>query len=195
MGVVVAVFSLVGFECASAFGEEARNPLRTIPRAIIASLMVTGAFFVFITYVETHALANNNPTLDKLDAPLSTLSANLGVPWLGVLISIGAMISFFALAMSCLNAGGRVMFTMGRYGVFPISVSSSPRATSLHTWLFRCLPPYNSSSPPCSFFCLTPPWAAGKWRPSFLSTTRACFGAMGFAGRMCSFSFGHATFI
>src|ERR1700722_12405056 len=50
LGVVVAIFSLVGFECATAFGEEARNPLRMIPRAVIVSLLVTGAFFVFITY-------------------------------------------------------------------------------------------------------------------------------------------------
>jgi len=125
LGVVVAIFSLVGFECATAFGEEAKNPLKTIPRAVIASLLLAGAFFVFITYVETHALAGNKPTLDQLDAPLSTLSANLGVPWMGVLISAGAMISFFALALSCLNAGSRVLFTMGRYGIFPISVGSS----------------------------------------------------------------------
>src|SRR5579862_7640887 len=114
LGVVVAIFSLVGFECATAFGEEAKEPLKTIPRAVIASLVLTGAFFIFITYVETHALANNAVTLDKLDAPLTTLSDNLGVKWMGVLISVGAMISFFALALSCLNAGSRVLFTMGR---------------------------------------------------------------------------------
>src|ERR1700683_3569309 len=88
LGVVVAIFSLVGFECATAFGEEAKNPLKTIPRAVIASLLLTGALFVFIHYVATHALANNVPTLDKLDAPLSTLSENLGVTWMGVLIYI-----------------------------------------------------------------------------------------------------------
>jgi amino acid transporter len=125
LGVVVAIFSLVGFECATAFGEEAKKPLITIPRAVIASLLLTGAFFVFITYVETHALANNNPTLDQLDAPLTTLSENLGVKWMGIIISFGAMSSFFALAMSCLNAGSRIFFTMGRYGIFPISIGSS----------------------------------------------------------------------
>ena len=31
LGVVVAIFSLVGFECATAFGDEAKNPLKTIP--------------------------------------------------------------------------------------------------------------------------------------------------------------------
>jgi amino acid transporter len=125
LGVVVAIFSLVGFECATAFGEESKKPLVTIPRAVIASLLLTGAFFVFITYIETHALANNNPTLDQLDSPLSTLSQNMGVSWMGVVISFGAMTSFFALAMSCLNAGSRIFFTMGRYGIFPISIGSS----------------------------------------------------------------------
>lgn len=80
---------------------------------------------MFITYVETHALANNNPTLDQLDAPLTTLSENLGMKWMGVVISFGAMVSFFALAMSCMNAGARIIFTMGRYGIFPISVGRS----------------------------------------------------------------------
>ncbi len=125
LGVVVAIFSLVGFECATAFGEEAKKPLITIPRAVIASLLLTGAFFVFITYVETHALANNNPTLDQLTAPLTTLSQNLGMGWMGIVIEIGAMTSFFALAMSCLNAGSRILFTMARYGIFPISWGSS----------------------------------------------------------------------
>ncbi len=125
LGVVVAVFSGVGFEAATAFGEEARKPLVTIPRAVLASLLVTGTFFVFVTYTETHALANNNPTLDALSAPLSTLSDNLGVGWMGVIISFGAMVSFFALALSCLNSGARILFSMGRYGIFPISIGSS----------------------------------------------------------------------
>jgi amino acid transporter len=125
LGVVVAIFSLVGFECATAFGEESKKPLITIPRAVIASLLITGAFFVFITYVETHALANNNPTLDQLTAPLTTLSQNLNMGWMGIIIEIGAMTSFFALAMSCLNAGSRILFTMARYGIFPISMGSS----------------------------------------------------------------------
>jgi amino acid transporter len=128
LGVVVAVFSEVGFECATAFGEEAKKPLITIPRAVIVSLVLTAAFFVFTTYVETKALANNNPTLDQLTAPLTTLAQNLNVGWMGVVISFGAMFSFFALAMSCLNSGSRILFSMGRYGILPMSVGSSHKA-------------------------------------------------------------------
>jgi len=182
LGVVVAIFSLVGFECATAFGEEAKSPLKTIPRAVIASLLLTGAFFVFITYVETHALAGNVPTLDQLDAPLNTLSANLGVKWMGVLISIGAMISFFALALSCLNAGARVLFTMGRYGIFPLSIGSSHK---------RNLTPHVAITSfaaiqfliPTSFILLSYA-AVGGWQmaPFDAFNDAGLFGAMGFCG-------------
>jgi amino acid transporter len=182
LGVVVAIFSLVGFECATAFGEEAREPLKTIPRAVIASLLLTGAFFVFITYVETHALAGNSPTLDMLDAPLSTLSANLGVPWMGVLISIGAMISFFALALSCLNAGSRVLFTMGRYGIFPVSIGSSHKenltphiAISMFSAIQFLIP---------TAFILLSYATVGGWQMAPLDAFNdaGLFGAMGFCG-------------
>ncbi len=92
---------------------------------MIASLLFTGSFFVFITYVETHALATNNPTLDQLPAPLTTLAQNMNLAWMGIVIECGAMISFFALALSCLNSGSRIVFSMARYGIFPISVGSS----------------------------------------------------------------------
>jgi len=182
LGVVVAIFSLVGFECATAFGEEAREPLKTIPRAVIASLLLTGAFFIFITYVETHALANNVPTLDKLDAPLSTLSDNLGVKWMGVLISIGAMISFFALALSCLNAGARVLFTMGRYGIFPISIGSSHKTNLTPHVAITSFAAIQFLIP--TAFMLLSYAAVGGWQMAPLDAFNdaGLFGAMGFCG-------------
>jgi amino acid transporter len=182
LGVVVAIFSLVGFECATAFGEESKKPLVTIPRAVIASLLLTGAFFVFITYVETHALANNNPTLDQLDAPLTTLSENLGVKWMGVIISFGAMVSFFALALSCMNAGARIMFTLGRYGIFPISIGSShkhnltPHVAITVFAIIQFLIP--------TMFILASYAAIGGWQmqPIDAFNDAGLFGAMGFCG-------------
>jgi len=118
LGVVVAIFSLVGFECATAFGDEARNPLKSIPRAVNMSLVISGAFFVFVTYVMVMGTRGYSTTLDKLDAPLNTLSQLAHVPYLQVPLSLGAMISFFALCLSCLNAGSRVIYAMGRHGIF-----------------------------------------------------------------------------
>lgn len=118
LGVVVAVFSLVGFEAATAFGEEAKDPLKTIPRAVIVSLILTGVFFVFVTYMEVVGLRGVKPSLDAQTAPLSTLATMMHLDVLQIPIDLGALVSFFSLALSCMNAGSRVVFQMGRQGFF-----------------------------------------------------------------------------
>ena len=125
LGVVIAIFSLVGFESATAFGEEAKTPLQTIPRAVIWSLLLTGVFFVLVTYMEVFGVRGQKTTLDQLAAPLNTLADLNGVGWLKIPISLGAMVSFFSLALSCMGAGARVLYPMGRYGVLHASVGRS----------------------------------------------------------------------
>jgi amino acid transporter len=124
LGVVVAIFSLVGFESSTAFGDEAKNPLKTIPRSITWSLIATGLFFVFITYVEVLGTHGYAKTLDNIDAPLNVLAVRYGVSAFAPVISAGAMLSFFALALACLNSGARVMFAMGKHDFFPKSTSA-----------------------------------------------------------------------
>lgn len=118
LGVVVAIFSLVGFESATAFGDEAKNPLKTIPRSVYVSLVISGLFFVFVTYVEVMGTHGYKDTLDKIDAPLNVLATLSQVPILQIPLLLGAMLSFFALCLSCINAGGRVIYAMGRHGLF-----------------------------------------------------------------------------
>jgi amino acid transporter len=125
LGVVTAIFSLVGFECATAFGEEAVEPLRTIPRAVIVSLLMTGAFFVLVSYTEVLGFTGYKTPLDKIDAPLNVLADMMKVGWLKAPISFGAMISFYSLALSCMNSGARILYPMGKLGVFHSSVGSS----------------------------------------------------------------------
>jgi amino acid transporter len=125
LGIVVAVFSGVGFESSTAFGEEAVNPLKTIPRSIIWSLVITGLFFIVVCYTETLGTRGYKDTLDKLDAPLNVLADMYHVPFLTPLLSAGAMFSFYALASSCMNAGARVMFAMGRHDFFYRVTSSA----------------------------------------------------------------------
>jgi amino acid transporter len=133
LGVVVAIFSLVGFECATAFGDEAKNPLKTIPRAVSLSLVLAGAFFVFVTYVMVMGVRGYSTPLDQIDAPLNVLATLAHVPILQVPLSLGAMVSFFALCLSCINAGGRVIFAMGRHGIFhPATADSHEKNETPH---------------------------------------------------------------
>jgi amino acid transporter len=125
LGVVVAIFSLVGFECATAFGDEAKDPLKTIPRAVVISLLISGAFFVFVTYTMVLGVRGYSTSLDKIDAPLNVMATLAHVGALQVPLLLGATISFFALCLSCINAGGRVLYIMGRHGIVPPVTASS----------------------------------------------------------------------
>jgi amino acid transporter len=125
LGVVVAIFSLVGFESATAFGDEAKNPLKTIPKAVNMSLVISGGFFVFVTYVMVMGTRGYSTSLDQIDAPLNTLAQLVKVPVLQAPLSLGAMISFFALCLSCINAGSRLIYVMGRHGIFHAATASA----------------------------------------------------------------------
>ena len=118
LAVVACIFSLVGFESATALGSEAKSPLRNVPRAVIWSLLLTGLFMVIMGYVEVFG-THDSPGLASLTAPLNTIAAAYNVSFFKAPISLCAMISFFGLSLSCLNAGSRIMFVMGEHDVFP----------------------------------------------------------------------------
>src|ERR1035441_8946544 len=67
LGVVLAIFSFVGFESATTLGDEARNPLRTIPRAVIQSAVLAGLFFLICCYTETLGFRELHQDLGKSD--------------------------------------------------------------------------------------------------------------------------------
>ncbi len=114
--VVVCIFSLVGFEAASTMGGEARNPLKTVPKAVVWSLLITGLFMVIMCYVETLGASHSHLGLASLGAPLQTLSSAYGVSFFKVPVSLGGMVSFFALTLSCVNSGTRILLPLGKHG-------------------------------------------------------------------------------
>jgi amino acid transporter len=103
LAVVACIFSLVGFESATALGGEARNPLRNVPRAVLASLLLTGLFMVVMGYTEVFGTRHYGTPLSALSAPLNTLADIYNVPGFKAPISLCAMVSFFSLTLSCLN--------------------------------------------------------------------------------------------
>jgi amino acid transporter len=118
-GLVLATFAFVGFESATALGAEAKDPLTTIPRAVMGTALISGAFFVFSTYAEVDAVGSKVDLLTGTQAPLQVIATLKGRAWVGPIVSVGAIMSFFACAMSCITAAARTMFLMGAQNVLP----------------------------------------------------------------------------
>jgi amino acid transporter len=112
LGLVMALFSFVGFESATTLGAEARNPLQTIPRAVIQSALLAGAIFIVCAYTELLGLRTAGYDLGTSQAPMRVLAAVGGVPFLGLLIDIGALVSMFACTLACVTAAARVLLLM-----------------------------------------------------------------------------------
>jgi amino acid transporter len=125
LAVVICIFSLVGFESATALGGEAKKPLVNVPRAVAWSLAITGLFFVVVSYVEVLGSAHAGLSLSDLAAPVNALADAYHVSYLQAPISLGAMVSFFSLSLSCINAGARILYPMALHGAFPRAVGNS----------------------------------------------------------------------
>ena len=122
IGMVLAVFSFVGFESAATLGKESKQPFKNIPRAVLISAGVAGAIFIFMSYVEISTFPGGLTAFSTSTAPLNTISSAIHVGWFGFLINVGAMVSLFSCTLASVNAASRVMFTMSRDAHFHSSV-------------------------------------------------------------------------
>jgi len=117
LGLVLALFSYVGFESATTLGAEARDPLKSIPRAVIQSSLLAGAFFTVCAYAEVLGFHAVGEDLGASQAPMYTLASEGGAPLLGVIIDIGALVSLFAGTLACITAAARVLLRMAHDGL------------------------------------------------------------------------------
>ncbi|HYL85539.1 MAG TPA: APC family permease [Candidatus Angelobacter sp.] len=117
LGLVLALFSFVGFESATTMGAEARNPLKVIPRAVIQSAILAGLIFTVCAYAEVLGFRGTGQDMGTSQAPMRVLAVVGGFPLLGLLIDIGALVSLFAGTLACITAAARVLLLMSHNGL------------------------------------------------------------------------------
>lgn len=124
MALVLALFSFVGFESATTLGNEAKNPLKSIPKSVLYSVVAVGIFFTVSAYTLVLAFRSGGMALEKSTAPLVDLAHLAGLPGLGMPLVFGAMVGQFACALASITAASRVMYSMAEHGFFKKSARS-----------------------------------------------------------------------
>ncbi|AKC10778.1 hypothetical protein At15955_51760 (plasmid) [Agrobacterium tumefaciens] len=122
MGValVFVVASFIGFEATVIFGEEAKDPKRTIPIATYLAIVIIAVFYAIVTWaVALHygpeniaAEASANTATLYLTAVQATLGHTAGMVMDALLVT-----SLFACALSFHNTINRYFFALGREGI------------------------------------------------------------------------------
>ena len=117
--VVLAIFSFVGFESATTLGHEVKNPLRTIPRAVLQCAILAGLFFMLCSYSEVLGFRGEAASAMESASPLHQLATKAGISALGMAIDFGCGFSMLACVLACTTAASRVLMRMAREGLLP----------------------------------------------------------------------------
>lgn len=116
-GIVLAVLGFVGFESAASLGAEAKDPHRTIPRAVLTSGLIVGLMYMLATYATIVGLGAEG--LGGSAAPMNDLAESVGIGSFRYVIDIGVAASFFAVIIASINAAARILYTMAHEQVLP----------------------------------------------------------------------------
>ncbi len=120
LGVVFGFLSFGGFEAAAALGGEASYPRRDIPRAIWATVLIIGVFYVAVSAIEIMGFGTSKAGLDNFansPALLGTLGQTYVAKWFGDLIIAGTVISAFGCSMASCVGASRLIYSFARDGL------------------------------------------------------------------------------
>jgi amino acid transporter len=120
-GSVFTILAFGGFEGAAPLAEEAKDPRRTIQRAVLLSTLLIGALYVFTTYAVDVAFGPagfHNFTTGTTSASWVGIARSLyGIFWFFVFLAI--VNSTIANANAGVNVSSRTAYAMGRIKAFP----------------------------------------------------------------------------
>ncbi|HEY5755965.1 MAG TPA: amino acid permease [Steroidobacter sp.] len=114
----IVFYTYLGFDTVSVAAQEARQPQRDVPFALLGSLILCTVLFVAMMLVVTglvdyRALNVANPIAVAIDA------AGEQLRWLAPVVEIGAMIGMVSVLVVILMAQARILFAMASDGLLP----------------------------------------------------------------------------
>ncbi|KIP52705.1 APC family permease [Leucobacter komagatae] len=124
-GAAILALSFLGFDAVSTLSEEAKNPRRDIPRAIMLSTLVGGFFFILVAWAG--ALAFNPDWSSLTDAQIeaagTTVMDSFGAGWFTSFFVAVYVAGAFGSGMTGQVSVSRILYAMGRDGMLPKPLS------------------------------------------------------------------------
>jgi amino acid transporter len=122
VSMMFAFISFIGFESAALYGEESRNPRRSVPLATYLSVIIIAVFYAFTSWAAVGAVGAGN--LQRVaNQQLGNLFFQLSGSYLNqaatTVMQVLLCTSLFAGMLALHNASNRYMFVLGRDRVLP----------------------------------------------------------------------------
>lgn len=120
-GAAIIFFAYIGFDAITTAAEEVKTPQRTIPLAVIGSLIISS-----ILYIAVAAVLNGMVPYTEFKstaAPVAFAIQKVGIRWADIIISTGALCGITSVLLVNLFGQTRIFFAMSRDGLFPQTFS------------------------------------------------------------------------
>ncbi len=127
----IVFFAFIGFDAVSTQSQEAINPTKDIPFAIIVSLICCTLLYVLVSLVLTGMV--NYKNLD-LGAPVASAFSEVGLHWASGLIIIAAVIGLISVMLVMLLSQTRIFLNMAKDGLLPTKFFAAIHPTYKTPW-------------------------------------------------------------
>lgn len=120
-------FAYIGLDAISTAGDEVKDPQRTMPRAIIAALLIVTSIHLLVSVAALGAQPWQEFKGEEavLAVILDHITGNIAG---STILAAGAVISIFSVTLVTLYGQTRILFTMGRDGLLPATFAKvNPR--------------------------------------------------------------------
>lgn len=113
-GAATCFYAFIGFDIIATTGEESKNPRRSIPTAIIASLII-----IIFAYTTCAAIMTLVVPYDQLDdrAGLVQIWGQIGYPVVQWIVSMGAVAALLASMFGSMFPMPRIAYAMAKDGL------------------------------------------------------------------------------
>jgi amino acid transporter len=115
---IMGLTTLVGFDSAANLAEEAKDPFRSVPRAIVASVVASAVLGLLFVVTLTIAI-KDIPRVSNSPSPVATIIRDQLGPVMERILLSGIVIAMFGAGMVIMASGARMAFAMARDARFP----------------------------------------------------------------------------
>ena len=119
-GAAIAAYSFLGFDAVTTLTEEAVEPRKNMPRAIMLIALIGGGIFVVVSYVTQ--LVHPGGQFDDTASAASQIALQIGGPLFGAVFLAGLVVAQFASGLAAQASASRLLYAMGRDAVLPKGV-------------------------------------------------------------------------
>ena len=111
-------FSYLGMDVISTTSEEAQNPKRNLPLAIIWTVVIVSILYVLVALISVSAQPYTEFN-DREASMAAILRKITNATWPSVILSLGAIVSIFSCLLATLFSQTRILLVMARDGLIP----------------------------------------------------------------------------